>query len=232
MPEYGDPQSVPHSAAPSIAPKNTDDILWIVVRALDMAEQDEERFRSLRVDGDAAQFAHHVRDVIAGRSPDTELLSELRKACNVTELRRLLTHGSSELYNRIFRGLTPTGLGRVRGSLDRHEDWSFRRLDAVDDLRKIVLFEIAIRGFDLVAVAGDHFVVLYPGRVMPMTASIVRQRGVQSDNRKKCLVSRGFALIRAVPIELREKRNSSITLGETTGQLVESGHAASLARHP
>jgi hypothetical protein len=109
-----------------------------------------------------AGFDHHLRSVIEGLETDPELLSRLREVCQNEEMKRRLTHGSPDLYDAIFGFRSATGRGR--GMLEYRQRWAAQFLDSVEDLRKRVYYELAASDFDLAAISGDEFVLLYPGR--------------------------------------------------------------------
>jgi hypothetical protein len=109
-------------------------------------------------------FAHHLREVIAGRKQDTQLLARLLALCRNEEMKQRIQRGSSELYDEIFRRPQLSGYGRIRAMLEYQQLEASAHLDRIDDIIKSTLYCIVDAGYDLVAFAGDEFVLLVPDR--------------------------------------------------------------------
>jgi hypothetical protein len=125
---------------------------------LSLDKRDAFRFFAAYGEG----FAQHLRDVIAGRRSDPDLLGRLRELCTDERKKAMLGAGSPSLFDEIFRRPRRTGYGRVRGMLEYHQAEANNLVDATDDIRKSVLYELVAAGYELAAFAGDEFVLLIP----------------------------------------------------------------------
>lgn len=106
-----------------------------------------------------------VRRVLSGNSRDPKFMSMIRTRTDDPDKQAQLAGpaGCTELYDAVFRTRCATGMGRIRGRLEKNREWVAYLHDAADDLRKTVFFELVVAGYNLVAIAGDDFIISVPG---------------------------------------------------------------------
>jgi hypothetical protein len=135
-----------------------DSTKWLVNSAFSIDVQ--KSFVAFSPRTQSQKFEQRLREALAGRKADADLLDRLRQLSDDEQMKKRLTHGSRELYERIFLQPGETGIGRVRGMVEADHRRAVNHLDRADDIRKEVLYELAFRGYEVAAVAGDEIVLL------------------------------------------------------------------------
>jgi hypothetical protein len=164
-------------------------------------------------------YAVRLRDAIAGRIDDRKLLKDLSERATDPEWKERLSSGVGRpgWEDELFKRTRVTFHGRIRGGHDAsHIDAPLLYLDLADDVRKAVLFAVVDAGYDLVACAGDEFVVAASERTPPGPYERAARLRTLAEDVVDC------SLVRVIPIFVAPERLVSQASHESRPEFLDA----------
>jgi hypothetical protein len=135
-----------------------DETLLILARWLGCKVED---LGGLIVEESPGTTAAALRNLIAGRTKNSGAFAKMRTVCTHERNREQLMagEGSLELFWAVFAENVLDPVGRVRRALHFTRAGARQHLAMADDCMKLVVFRVVAAGYELVACAGDEFVI-------------------------------------------------------------------------
>jgi hypothetical protein len=120
-----------------------------------------EGLGALKLGPDPRTAPAALRNLLSGETKNPRAFTALRDLCSNDDLVPLLEagEGSPELYDAVFLELTTSAVGRIRRERVFSEAQTARHLDRADEVMMMVLYRLVAAGYELVAQAGEEFVL-------------------------------------------------------------------------